>query len=132
MISLSKRLHDVFIGAGCNPFLDAGKIVFGGAEHDHRALALFGNTKRAQVLDPAHDRHVPVQQHHIGHAFHTHIQRHLTIFGLGNVEPEFLKYFAGNHSDNFGIVHNKASFHILYPAYCLTRRQAVRPIKPWL
>tara|TARA_B110000263_G_C15099587_1_gene414677 strand:- start:92 stop:379 length:288 start_codon:yes stop_codon:yes gene_type:complete len=74
-------------------------------------------TRSAQVLDPAHDRHVPVQQHHIGHAFHTHIQRHLTIFGLGNVEPEFLKYFAGNHSDNFGIVHNKASFHILYPAY---------------
>ena len=69
-----ERLHDVFVGAGADRFLDVGDVVLGGAEHHDRRLAAIGLAQLAQEVDAAHHRHVPVQQDRVGHALQARIQ----------------------------------------------------------
>jgi len=70
-----------------------------------------------KIFDPGHYRLVPVEQDNVRHGFHALIQRDLTVFRFSDLEPKLFEDLAGNHSDDFGIVHNEACFHVLCPAY---------------
>src|SRR5262249_7702286 len=64
---LVERLHDVFIGARMERARDMGDVVLGGAEHHFRSIPIRQPAEDAQELIAVHFRHVPVQQHSVGH-----------------------------------------------------------------
>src|SRR5688572_18076083 len=88
-------------------------VVLGGAEHDLGLAALGARTQSVDELDPAHHRHVPVEQDHVGHARPAVIERSPAVFGLFGAHAQGLDDVARDLSDHARIIDYQAGFHFI-------------------
>src|SRR5262249_46063080 len=85
---LVERLHDVLVGAGVERACDVRNVVLGGAEHHFRPVAVGQPAQHAQELVAVHLRHVPVEQHGVGHLTAAGVERLLAVLGFNDLELE--------------------------------------------
>ena len=104
-------LHDVVVGARADRLADVRDVVLGGAEHHLGPVTAFALAKLGDELDPGHHRHVPIEQHHIGHRFGAFVEAFLAILGFLDPEAERFEYVSGNLADDPRIIDDKAGFH---------------------
>src|SRR5579859_75534 len=119
-----ERLHDIFVGAGRNRFLNMLDIVFRGAEHHDRLLAARQLAQLAQEIDAVHVRHVPVEQDRIRQLLGADIESDFPVFRFLRLEAELLQDLLGHHADDLRIIDNKTGLHS-HPS--LSVRRSNRP-----
>src|SRR5213075_2425253 len=59
--------HDIFVGTRLERRADVRHVILGGAEDDLGLVGMAALAKELQELHPAHHRHVPIEQDHVGH-----------------------------------------------------------------
>jgi len=64
-----------------------------------------------QKFDSGHHRHVPIQQHHIGHRRIARVQRQLAVFRFVHVKAQGFEDMSRNLADYAGIIDDEARFH---------------------
>ena len=104
-------LHDVFVGAGTHRLGNVGKIVLGRTEHHFRRVTARLPPQRPQEVDAVHHRHVPVQQHRIGHPRPAGFQRLLAIRRFVGGEIEVLDNSPRDLAHDTGVIDDQATFH---------------------
>src|SRR5688572_33469051 len=62
-----ERLHHIFVGARFKRGADMRHVVLGRTEDDLGLVVVTTLAKQLQELHAAHHRHVPVEQHDVGH-----------------------------------------------------------------
>ena len=70
-----------------------------------------------------HDLKIP-EKYGIWQGFRAVLQSILAIHGFVSFEIKFMQDFSGYHSDNFGIVDNQASLHIILPSNFVAGRDS--------
>ena len=69
----------------------------------------------AKELETVHDRHVPVEEHGVGHRFRAEVERLLAVLGLGDPEVEPFEDAARDLADHAGVVDDETVLHGAYP-----------------
>ena len=106
-----KRLHDIFVGAGTDGFPNMSDVVLGSAENHLGLVAAFAHAQLRDELDACHDRHVPVQQNHIGHRFGAAIEPFLSVLRFLDLEPKRFENVSRYLADYARVIDDKAGFH---------------------
>src|SRR5579859_7370305 len=106
-----ERLHDVFVGAGRDGFLDVLDVVLSGAEHDDRLFPTRQLAQFAEEIDAVHVRHVPIQQDRVRQFFHADVESDLPVFRFLRFEAQLLQDFLGHHADDLRVVDNQTGLH---------------------
>src|SRR5438045_1551121 len=106
-----ERLHHIFVRAGIDRGANMSHAVFGRAEYDLRTMRQFGFAQYAEEFDPAHDRHVPVEQNDVRGRRLAGGQRLLTVACFVDGEIERLEDMPRNFADDLGVVDYQATFH---------------------
>jgi hypothetical protein len=75
-------------------------VVFGGAEHYLRLIAVRHLPKVAEEFISIHHRHVPVEQHRIGQLALADLKGLLAVLGFDKPEVETFQYTPGNFADD--------------------------------
>lgn len=101
-------------------FCDVVNVVLGHTEDDQRIVAVFGPAEFPQELDAGYVRHVPIQQNYIGQTALIDTETVDATRCLGDSKAQVLKNFPGNHTNDFGVVHDETLIHyLLLPAFDL-------------
>ncbi len=67
------------------------------------------------MFDTGHYRHVPVERDDVRHRVHGFVERNLAVLRFDDIEAEFFQDPPGDHSDDFGSVHDEEGFHVRGP-----------------
>jgi hypothetical protein len=106
-----ERLHHVFVGSGVDRLADVSDVVLGGAEDDLGRAPVGPPAQLGEELDPAHHRHVPVEQDHVGHGLVALGERFLAVRGLVHRKAERLDNVPRNLADHPRIIDDQAILH---------------------
>jgi len=106
-----KRLHDVFVGARCQRFLNMFNVILRRAENNDRNVPARHPAQQAKEFHAVHDRHIPVQQHDIRHFFLAGFEGFFTVFSLLATKAYGVKYLPGYFAYDPAVVNKKTCFH---------------------
>src|SRR5687768_16451813 len=117
-----ERLHHIFVRTRLERGANVGHVVLGRAENDLRLVAVAALAKQAEELHPAHHRHVPVEQHDIGHFCFAASQRFAAIAGFLDFELESFEDVTGDLADHLRVIDDQTALHILaFPRWMAAR-----------
>ena len=104
-------LHHIVRSTGLQRHGDGADVVFGGAIHHVHVFTTHIGAQELQELQPAHDRHVPVEQNGVGQFAPALLEGFLPVLCFIDDIVDVLENPPRHFPDNAGIVNNQAGFH---------------------
>src|SRR5437763_10780703 len=86
-------------------------VVLGRAEHDFRPIATRHLAERFEEIVAVHYRHIPVEQHGVGHCRAALLECLLPILGFGDFEVETFKNAPRHLADDTRVVDHQTCLH---------------------